>query len=394
MAVVEYSRQSWFARLGNAIKGIIFGGILVLLSFPLLIWNEGRAVHTARMLAEGASSVVPIDSARVDPGNEGKLVYFSGSAVTPDKLNDPEFGITQGAIHLKRVVEMYQWRETKHEETHTDSVGGGQTNKVTYDYDKVWSENPIDSRHFNEPGHVNPDSMRFSTKTWDAANVTVGAYSLSPELVGKIDNYTTISADKDIVAGLPSEIRDDAVTSDGSLYFSHESGTKPDPASPKVGDFKVTFKAAVPGPVSVIARQTGSTLSAYPTRNGLLQLLYTGTHSAAEMFKAEQSRNATLTWILRAAGFLAMWIGMMLVLNPLRVLADVIGFVGEIAGAGIGLVTFFAAVGLSLLTIAIAWIAYRPVVGIGLLVLALGAIAGAHLLRKRGAANRPTMMPA
>jgi hypothetical protein len=400
MAVVEYSRQSWFDRLGNAIKGIVFGGILFLVSFPLLIWNEGRAVHTARMLEEGASNVVPVDSASISPGNEGKLVHFTGNAATTDKLTDAQFGVTQDAIHLKRVVLMYQWKEKKTEDTHTDTVGGGATKKTTYSYDKVWEEKPIDSSGFQDKkGHSNPDSMRFSGKTLDASNVTVGAFSLPADLIEKIDNYGPVVADKDTVAALPSDIRDDAAASDGSLYFANETGGKPDPADPKIGDLKVTFTSAPPGPVSVIARQTSSTLSAYPTQNGALQLLYTGTHSADEMFKAEQSKNTTLTWILRAGGFLAMWIGMMLVLNPLKVMADVIGILGDIAGAGIGLITFFIAVGLSLATVAIAWIAFRPVVGIGLLVAAVAAFVGVIVLKKRGAANRaarggPPPMPA
>ena len=388
MAVVEYSRQSWLGRLGNAIKGVIFGGILFLVSFPLLIWNEGRAVHTARRLEEGAASVVTVDSSAVVPANEGKLVYFTGSAATGDELNDALFGVSRNAIHLKRVVEMYQWKEKKEEETHTDSVGGGQTNKLSYSYSKVWDEDLIDSRHFIESGHDNPGSMRFSTQARDAANVKVGAFSLPGDLVQMIDNYTSIPAGNDLASALPNDLKDDVVASDGSLYFTHEPGSKADPASPKVGDLKVTFKTVLPGPVSVIARQTGSTLGAFPTKNGPLQLLYTGTHSAAEMFQKEQSKNTLLTWVLRGVGFLAMWFGLLLILAPLRVFADIVGILGDIAGAGIGLVTFFAAVGLSLVIIAIAWIAFRPVVGIGLMVVAVGALAAVFWLKGRGAARR------
>ncbi len=40
----EVSRQSWFSRLGDAVKGIVFGVVLVGLSLAVLFWNEGRAV--------------------------------------------------------------------------------------------------------------------------------------------------------------------------------------------------------------------------------------------------------------------------------------------------------------------------------------------------------------
>ena len=48
----EVSSQSWFGRLGNAIKSVLLGIILFVVSFPLLWWNEGRAVHTAQGLTE------------------------------------------------------------------------------------------------------------------------------------------------------------------------------------------------------------------------------------------------------------------------------------------------------------------------------------------------------
>ena len=88
------------------------------------------------------------------------------------------------------------------------------------------------------------------------------------------------------------------------------------------------------------------------------------------MIRIEQQKNTTLTWILRGVGFLVMWIGLAVALNPLKVLADVVGFIGDLAGIGIILVTGVLAFALSLTTIAIAWVTYRPVLGIGLLVIA------------------------
>ncbi|WP_339136467.1 MAG: hypothetical protein WGN25_01115 [Candidatus Electrothrix sp. GW3-4] len=49
----EVTNQSWFSRIGGAIKGIIFGFILFIIAFPLLFWNEGRAVKTYKTLKEG-----------------------------------------------------------------------------------------------------------------------------------------------------------------------------------------------------------------------------------------------------------------------------------------------------------------------------------------------------
>ncbi len=44
---------SWGSNLFGSIKSVLFGFVLFVISFPLLIWNEGRAVHTAKGLTEG-----------------------------------------------------------------------------------------------------------------------------------------------------------------------------------------------------------------------------------------------------------------------------------------------------------------------------------------------------
>jgi hypothetical protein len=94
-----------------------------------------------------------------------------------------------------------------------------------------------------------------------------------------------------------------------------------------------------------------------------------------------------LTWVLRLVGFAMMWIGLVVALNPLKVLADVVGILGDLAGVGIGLVSGLVAVVLSLATIAVAWLFYRPVLGIGLLTVAAAGVWWFTRLRKKGHAQ-------
>ncbi len=54
----EVTSKGWFSRIGESIKGIVFGVILIPGMVVLLWWNEGRAVTTALSLKEGASAVV------------------------------------------------------------------------------------------------------------------------------------------------------------------------------------------------------------------------------------------------------------------------------------------------------------------------------------------------
>jgi hypothetical protein len=113
------------------------------------------------------------------------------------------------------------------------------------------------------------------------------------------------------------------------------------------------------------------------------------------MFASEKQANAMFTWIIRLIGFIMMVIGVSLIAKPLAVIADFIPFLGSIAGAGIGLLALIIALPFSLGTIALAWLAYRPLIGIPLLILAAASVfLGIRALsRKRAASLVPPKLP-
>ena len=92
------------------------------------------------------------------------------------------------------------------------------------------------------------------------------------------------------------------------------------------------------------------------------------------MFTSAEKGNAMWTWILRIIGFLLMKAGFGAILHPLSVLADVVPFIGNIVGAGTGIIGTLLALPLSLVVIAIAWIFYRPVIGIIILAVVIASI--------------------
>ena len=65
--------------------------------------------------------------------------------------------------------------------------------------------------------------------------------------------------------------------------------------------------------------------------------------------------------------------GFNFILGPLSVLADVIPLIGNIVGGVTFVVSLVMATGLSSLVAAIAWVFFRPMVGIPLLVVTLGS---------------------
>src|SRR6187549_3359542 len=110
-SVTVTTSKSWFSRLAESIKSVLVGLILFVAAFPILFWNEGRAVKTARSLEEGAGSVVSVASDQVAAGNEGKLVHVSGPISTDGPVADEDLGVQAEAVKLVRNVSMYQWVE-------------------------------------------------------------------------------------------------------------------------------------------------------------------------------------------------------------------------------------------------------------------------------------------
>ena len=369
----EVTSQSWISRLGSAFKGIVVGLVLFIVGFPVLFWNEGRAVREAKGIAEGVAAVVAADAVKPDPANNGKLVHLTGLATTEDTLSDSDFGVSAGAIKLRREVRMFQWKETEKSEKRT-KMGGGTETVTTYDYSREWAADRIDSGRFKQPeGHANPEPA-FASRTWTASRVALGGYVLPEGLVAKINAYQAIPT------ASPSSAPTSAPTTAAALpagkFLVRDGGyyRGADPAQPQVGDLKISFASVAPLTVSTIARQAGTTLEPYTTAQGTtINYLETGTRSAVEMFAAAEARNRMFTWLLRLGGFLAMFIGLAMIFAPLGVVADVLPFLGGLVRAGTGIVAFLIALPCALLTIGIAWLVYRPVLGIGLLAIAAAA---------------------
>jgi hypothetical protein len=83
--------------------------------------------------------------------------------------------------------------------------------------------------------------------------------------------------------------------------------------------------------------------------------------------------------VLRLAGFSFVFLGLNLLLKPLVVVGDVVPLVGNLLGAGVGLVAGVLAITLSLTVIALGWLFYRPLLGVCLILVVVACL----LLLKR-----------
>ena len=174
----ETSNSSWFSRIGGSIKGILVGIIIAVIAFPVLFWNEGRAVKTQKDLSQGKGEFLHVDAATVDSSNEGKLIHLTGEAVTTEELKDEALNIQSSALVMKRKVEMYQWEE-KADKTKRKKVGGSEQSTATYEYKKVWAEGRIDSSDFKKPKYHSNPTLPIDSASWTANPISVGGFTLS-----------------------------------------------------------------------------------------------------------------------------------------------------------------------------------------------------------------------
>jgi len=385
MTVVTRTSTSWFSRLGGALTGAVFGFILVIAAIIGLFWNEGRSVATYESLVEGKSIVVQADATRIDPALEGKLIHIESAVVPTEDVVDPDTGLrASGVIGIARKVEMYQWVEEKSSKTEK-KLGGGEETVTTYTYSKEWSEDAQDSSKFQETqGHENPEFWLASKETL-VEKAELGVFSVEGSQIASVGERQALPITEETAAqasealGYPGEGR--AVTQ--ALYFGADEKV------PQIGDTRIRFEKIVLPDVSIVAMQKGDRLTEYTTGNGYtLFLLAAGRETSDKMFADSQSENVILTWVIRAAGILGLFIGFALIFRIFSVIGDVIPFVGSLIGFGTGLISFVLAIAVGVTVIAIGWFAVRPLLSLGLL-LGVAAIVFAYSRFVRKAESVP-----
>lgn len=410
------------SRVMSSFVGVLIGILMIPGSVILLSWNEYRTIHRARGLNEAAQVVVTVPQIdAIDANLDNQLVHLSGRAESREELSDPLLPTPRKLIHLRRSVEMYQWVEEVETRTR-DKVGGGQETSKVYTYRLEWQPNRVASEKFEKTsGHENP-GLAFDSQTTSSDQVFVGAYPLNASLIDSIDNWKKLSIDKAALERLPNAQGGEFSILGNYLYWSKvktiakvsepkpsESSTAVDsnstvaelpptpaqPASatetpttlggnsvpsgaannstrePQLGDLRISFDSVEATDVSFVSAWNKDHFEPYVTSNQeRIERLYLGKLSAAEVFAGLQQENTLLAWLLRLGGFVLCGVGFSLILGPLSTIASIIPFFGKLTRWLVGLVSLLLAVIVASITIAVAWIAVRPVLGISLLTVA------------------------
>ena len=383
MAYQKVTTTSYGGRLKKAFQGVGAGFLMLIAGTVLLFWNEGRTVKTTKMLKEAQGVCVELgDVNQINVDMDGKMVHATGFANTEDVLTDGDFDISVNAIKLIRSAEFYQWVEHQHSET-KDKVGGGQETITTYTYSKEWVSSPVNSSSFEDPDYRGIDNsvlMNIENQTWQAENVSFGAYTFPEALISQMSNAQALQLE------LKPEVLEYYETEFHRVYsvaatqsFMHPNGNQlylgVNPSSPTVGDVRITYKQVLPGDVSILAKVNGNTFDKYTAKNGYsLITLEDGTVGMEEMFANEHAANKAMAWFLRLLGVLLVFMGFKNIFNIITQLLKVLPFLGNVANLGVNLVAGILTAVWCLIVIAIAWLWYRPLLGILLLLIAAALI--------------------
>ena len=222
----------------------------------------------------------------------------------------------------------------------------------------------VESANFADPEYKNRNSVRkkIESERQYSENVSFGAYHLSSGLIHQI------SGEKDLNLNIAA--KDSLEHVQGNMVYFGAN-----PSDPEIGDVKVTFSSVDPATVSIIAQVTGDTFEPFTAKNGYsLSTLEMGTVGMETMFANEKARNNMMKWILRLIGFLLVLAGLKGIIGIVVAILKVIPFVANIVNLAVNVVIGVVAFAWSLLVIAIAWIVYRPVLGVILLAIGGAAI--------------------
>ncbi|KDO17908.1 hypothetical protein SPRG_16691 [Saprolegnia parasitica CBS 223.65] len=297
---------------GNAVVALVAGLVCVLVCVASLFGNEAHATRTHDGLSGALADVVMYDPTLETAALDGRLVHISARLMGQDNgrpiVSDREFGIAVAGVHLHRTVEMYQWRETRHDHTYWED--GEEKKDVTYSYDEVWSESPIYSDRFDDRSYSNPTLWPYTSRKTTHPSLHVETYALSRAIVDLISTPTEpIRLDQrsllqmesvfDLTLHAPQAV--DAIPALVDMFIDAETAflsrprkNEPRPHRSAIGDLRVSFAVTPAKRVSILAMPLRGSLVPYTSAGGVpIALVHDGLVPAETMLHHAQ---ASLRW--------------------------------------------------------------------------------------------------
>lgn len=347
--------------LTSSPAGVAGGFIFLAASVSLLWWNEDRNVQADRALGE-ASMAVSTAPELAEPGNDGRLVHVIGEVHVTLPVQDSDLDLVfDGTLAVARTVEMFQWIETA--VAPSESL---QKPLQPATYKLGWSSDWQDSSSFDDPEtHANP-KLQLTSQNWTASDAKLGAFTLNEAALANLEAVTPLTP---------------ATTPAGWTKFGTDFYLSLNPARPTLGDLRVRYAVLkAPAQISILAQQTGLGLTPYKLRNGDdLFVVQLGAQSADQLFDSQKHIDSTLTWVLRGAGMLLLWMAFIFIVGSMKSRAPALSFPGRWPAVSSASAAFVLTLPLGLSTIAMAWLFYRPLMAAPLM---MTGLAGAFIFAK------------
>lgn len=362
---VETAFVPFFATLAQAVALVPTGLFVVVMATVFLFQNEagigledfGRSTATA-----------PAD--RTD-GPQGEAVTVTATVSPSVDVGDPVFFRAPGTALVSRDVQVFAWDEGVSQSSKAQWGGGRETTTV-YEYEQRWVSNPMPPEAMRYPdGHENPRAP-YASATFVPESFHLGAWRLDPMWVQSLAGSVVQPTDVEWSA-VGQRLTYDA--EDGWYYLDRS-------ATPTLGDVRVRFvRLRADVEVTAIGVRDGSELAPVEWTEGIaLVPLFPGTR--AEAIQMLGALDATLLWIFRIGGALAILFGLVLIVSPLFAVLDIIPPVGMVARFGAGVVLIPVALGWSVSVICVSQMLRNPVVLIIVGVLAYGVFRAWWAARK------------
>jgi len=420
-----FREPSYGEKLSGAMCGLCLGLVLFWGGLGTAAWNEYDFVAKQQTLEAGQKALKQANcTSNMDPSLEGQLVHVSCPISNLGVLGqgDPVLqGIADAdrtGLYVESFMQVYGWIE--HSYSETTKVSGGSTRVTTYTYytyDRQWGTfTPEFVGNFSKQGEtckaenygnqcVNWDP-KVAEPWWNSSSYELGTAQIDISKNVKVGNYTlpesaitTIGSPKVLepkcanmtdMSCAPGTAKLDANT--------HLVWQQKDSDGNMVDYLQRTYTIYSADAVSILAQQSGDTFVAWesPYDETYDIFIFTeGTSAAADMFLNAQAENLGVVWFLRFFTLMIVIVGLVMVTVPLTVVPDIIPCIGPYIGDLFGYVLWavdccFGCCCWSFV-VAIAWLWYRPKIGIPLLIvsilLCLGGSYVAYLQKGKG---RPT----
>eukprot|EP00929_Paragymnodinium_shiwhaense_P047200 TRINITY_DN2393_c0_g1_i1.p1 TRINITY_DN2393_c0_g1~~TRINITY_DN2393_c0_g1_i1.p1 ORF type:complete len:518 (-),score=88.93 TRINITY_DN2393_c0_g1_i1:534-2087(-) len=413
-------------KVCNSLCGVCVGFVLFLASIIALGWNEFNYVNNQAVILfvdknAKEASCTPSGS------NMGQgiwascpvtQVYDLGS--NPTVAGIGLFSTSNPALKstmFEASSQIYQWTESKQQVGEHKTASGSTVKEYVYTYSKKWVSSPVDSssfycingrrsgcRDYYGSQIRNFGTIPASLKTTIAApdyTVNMGTtYAMNQGLLGAFETKQPVDINKSGQQMLPSL---------GTVYVGNMGGGQAyisqksygSISNPSIGDLQTSFSTAVVTPqvtyVSIVSMQNGGSsgqpakLASWDTgKSGTMAIVNwasEGQFSLKQMVDEKTSENNALVYAIRFGGWLFMFVSLMLITGPIAAIPELIpcigGILGEIVGCALCCMNLSISIMLSMFVIGIAWLAARPLLGCGLLAVAVACGAAAFYVRKR-----------